>query len=546
MGTIRPGDAGVNRERPFALIIGAGFAGSLMARVLARLGKSALLVDKSRHPRFALGESTTPLANLSLERLAARYRLEDLHDLAAYGRWMSRMPELRRGLKRGFTFYHHTAGQPYDNGPDNDRRLLVSASPNARIADTHWLRSDLDAFLIARASEEGVQVRQETLVSDVTIDAENGVSARLLGPRGEESVEAEIVIDAGGGGGVLATSLGLRSRLDRVSLDTSLIYTHTDGLRPLREVTPLANHDHSPYPDERAAVHHLLGSVGWLYVLRFDHGPASVGLVLRNDRLPMPREQIEAWPEAALDRLLEPYPSLHETFESAEPVRPVRFIPRLQHRLEQAAGPRWFLLPSAYAFFDPMFSTGIAWNLLAVERLASIFEGRYGDAGTYSSLLHKEADQVESLIDSAYRALDDGGDGGGGFDRFVAVSCLYFAAASYAETRQRLMPARASRPDAWSGLLGADDPVLGSLVRQTRDRLGQASRRLSLRWRNPDIASWLLSRLSSRDIMGLDAPARPRLYPVDLEILEQRCDRLGLTPEEIFAALPRLRGEAGL
>ena len=55
---------------------------------------------------------------------------------------------------------------------------------------------------------------------------------------------------------------------------------------------------------------------------------------------------------------------------------------------------------------------------------------------------------------------------------------------------------------------------------------------------------WLRQRLISRDIMGLDLARTPRLYPVDLDILQKRSDRLGLSPEEVFAALPRLRGES--
>src|SRR5262245_50950248 len=89
------------------VVIGSGFAGSLMARVLAVLGYDVVLLERGTHPRFAIGESSTPLANLSLERLARRYDLSDCRELAAHGRWVEHRPELRRGLKRGFSFYRH-------------------------------------------------------------------------------------------------------------------------------------------------------------------------------------------------------------------------------------------------------------------------------------------------------------------------------------------------------------------------------------------------------------------------------------------------------
>src|SRR5215475_4316422 len=88
-------------------IVGSGFAGSVMARVLAVIGYDVVLLERGTHPRFAIGESTTPLANLSLERIARRYGLRDCYHLAAHGRWLERYPSVRRGLKRGFTFYRH-------------------------------------------------------------------------------------------------------------------------------------------------------------------------------------------------------------------------------------------------------------------------------------------------------------------------------------------------------------------------------------------------------------------------------------------------------
>jgi FADH2 O2-dependent halogenase len=92
-------------ERCDVVIVGSGFAGSLMARVLAVMGYHVVLLERGTHPRFAIGESSTPLANLSLERIARRYNLPDCYHLAAHGRWLEHLPEVRRGLKRGFTFY---------------------------------------------------------------------------------------------------------------------------------------------------------------------------------------------------------------------------------------------------------------------------------------------------------------------------------------------------------------------------------------------------------------------------------------------------------
>ena len=59
-------------------VIGSGFAGSLIAMIARRLGRSVALIERGKHPRFAIGESSTPLANLLLEELAQRYDLPAL------------------------------------------------------------------------------------------------------------------------------------------------------------------------------------------------------------------------------------------------------------------------------------------------------------------------------------------------------------------------------------------------------------------------------------------------------------------------------------
>ena len=79
--------------------------------------------------------------------LSRRYGLDDCYDLAAHGRWVARFPELRRGLKRGFTFYRHHAGRPFANAGLRSERLLVAASPNDQVADNHWLRADVPSRL---------------------------------------------------------------------------------------------------------------------------------------------------------------------------------------------------------------------------------------------------------------------------------------------------------------------------------------------------------------------------------------------------------------
>src|SRR2546423_7856236 len=216
-------------------IVGSGFAGSLLARVLAVLGYDVVLLERGMHPRFAIGESSTPLANLSLERIGVRYGLEDCYHLATYGRWLARYPELRRGLKRGFTFYRHHSHQPFvDRGLDSER-LLVAASPLDSLSDTHWLRADVDHHFVSRAITAGVHYRDRVELARADV-ASNAVT--LSGSRNGDPFElrANFLIDASGPGGFLARQLSIPSGLELTQTRSAVVFSHFDVARVMRDV----------------------------------------------------------------------------------------------------------------------------------------------------------------------------------------------------------------------------------------------------------------------------------------------------------------------
>src|SRR4029453_15064845 len=102
-----------------------------------------------------------------------------------------------------------------------------------------------------------------------------------------------------------------------------------------------------------------------------------------------------------------------------------------------------------YGFVDPLFSTGIAWGLRAIERLGLMSEKHVtqrampnvAELGHYAALLTLEADQVDRMVAGAYEAMAH-------FGLFAAHAMLYFGTVSYAEVSQRL-----SQDDAvaWKG-----------------------------------------------------------------------------------------------
>ncbi len=277
-------------ERFDVAIVGSGFAGSLLARILATQGLAVVLVERGTHPRFAIGESSTPLASLSLERIARRYGLRDCYALATHGRWIAAHPELRRGLKRGFTFYRHHPGQAFADRGLASERLLVAASPNDHVADTHWLRADVDHHFVRAAVAAGVRYLDGVELSGMVVRSDG---VQLTGERGDAPVEIEagFVVDASGANGFVARQLGIPSALDSVETHSALLFSHFDGVGLVQDVLPAL--PAGPYPDDWAAVHHIIDE-GWMYSLRFDDGVTSAGFALTPEGLARLESELDA------------------------------------------------------------------------------------------------------------------------------------------------------------------------------------------------------------------------------------------------------------
>ena len=84
-----------------------------MAMIAHRLGYRVILIERGRHPRFAIGESASPLAGILIEQLADRYDLPRVRPLSAFGTWQRTYPDVVCGLKRGFSYFRHEVRTPF-------------------------------------------------------------------------------------------------------------------------------------------------------------------------------------------------------------------------------------------------------------------------------------------------------------------------------------------------------------------------------------------------------------------------------------------------
>ena len=183
------------------------------------------LIERGRHPRFAIGESSTPLANLLLEELADRYELPEIRPFSKWGTWQRTRPDVAGGLKRGFTFYFHRPGEPFADDREHARQLLVAASPNDEIGDTHWYRPDFDHALVREAESAGTIYLDDTRLERIT-PRRAGIT--LEGTRRGRTVRiaARFVVDASGPRGFLHRALGTGEAPLRWLPPTQGLYTH--------------------------------------------------------------------------------------------------------------------------------------------------------------------------------------------------------------------------------------------------------------------------------------------------------------------------------
>ncbi|HEY7112983.1 MAG TPA: FAD-dependent oxidoreductase [Thermoanaerobaculia bacterium] len=509
-------------------VLGSGFGGSLAALVARRLGLTVALLERGTHPRFAIGESTSPLANLLLEEIARRYGLPRLLPLCKWGPWRREYPALACGLKRGFSFYAHpsAAGRPFAGDPDRSDQLLVGASPRDEVADTHWYRPDFDAFLVGEARDAGAEYADRAELERVESMNEDGI--RFSGRRAGEPLEirARLAVDASGPRGFLwrALRIGERPRPFEGMPETAGLYAHFTDVHRLDEMGVLPDGQTPPYPPDDAALHHVFDG-GWIWVLRFGNGLTSAGVAARD---PLARalrfeEGAPAW-----ERLLERLPTVRDQFASARPALPFVHRPRLPFRTEQASGPGWTMLPSAAAFVDPLLSTGFPLTLLGIERLGRALAEDWGSPSLRDRLARDarrslaETDAAALLVGALSSAFDD-------FPLFAALSKLYFAAASFSEAARRL-----GRPELAGSFLCSDREPFAS---RTRSICFRAIGRSGL-----DRASLIEDvheAIAPLDVAGLGRRDRRNWYPFRGEDLVEKAGKLGATAEEAHALLER-------
>lgn len=478
------------------IILGSGFGGSLLGAILSRQGQRVAIIDRNEHPRFAVGESSTPAADMLLHDLALRYEIEELLPLCRFGTWRDTYPEIRCGCKRGFSYFWHGEGQGYQSTEDHQDELLVAASASRDVADTQWYRADVDHFLFKIALQSGVAAFENFTVSGIEHQSEYDWLVTMTRDGRIESIHSSFIIDASGPAGLLLNRLNIGDETSTLKTDTSAVFSHFDNVPSVEDWLHERGSRISdfPFPADDSAVHHVCQQ-GWLWQLRFEDGPASLGFVS-----PI-KNFIASHTPSRIDNNLLSDDLFAEASLSKSPGTLIR-TGRMQRLRSQGAGPDWAALPFTIGFIDPLHSTGIAHTLSGVHRLAEILIGGQHSNGesrlaSYSREVIQELRLIDQLVAGCYLSLAH-------FKLFTTWCMLYFAAATSFEK---------SFQSGQRDFLCASDPAWRNIVSTLFDRLESLIRNdQPIAEQIESFTHFVAEKIARNNHVGLFAPSIRNMY----------------------------------
>jgi flavin-dependent dehydrogenase len=344
-------------------VIGAGPAGTTTAALLQASGLDVAIFERSRFPRFSIGESLLPVCNDVLHEA----KLFDL--VAAQGYQVKNGAVFIRGGERcEFDF-----AQKFGAG-----------------ADWTWQvpRADFDNVLADGVRARGIPIFFEHGVAEVRV----GAAPRLgiEAPDGARfDVDARFIVDASGFGRVLPRLLDLEvpsSQPRRMA-----VFTHVRG-------------DRRPEGPNAGRIWVMIHERDvWIWIIPFSDGRTSVGVVA-------PPEWYDALPEDPTARLraaIAADPATRERLAAAEFLFEPRHMVGYSAAAKQIHGEGYCLVGNATEFLDPVFSSGVALALSSARRASSALvrqlAGETVDWQTdYAAYMERGIDTFRSYVNAWY------------------------------------------------------------------------------------------------------------------------------------------------
>lgn len=348
-------------------VIGAGPAGTTVAKLLHDAGIHVTVLEAQAFPRFVIGESLLPNCMNVLERAGFLDALENA----------------------GF---QHKNGATFECG---DQYRAIDFQQNFEAAGwgtTYQVkRAEFDHILANEAIRTGVDIRFEHKVT--TVQATDGDCRIMYQDRSGTSSElrAGFIVDASGYGRVLPRLLGLMH--PPKSISRRALFTH---------VTDRIDDPHYDRNKILITVHPDRSDI-WYWLIPFSDGMSSVGTIF-----PKKDPTFTGMSEQDIfDRLISET-RLGQLLSTAEPTRPLQSISGYSAESEQLCGDGYVLLGNSAGFLDPVFSSGVTIALHSAELAANMLIARHKgqhpldwDTGFSEPLSHGIA-TFRSYVDAWY------------------------------------------------------------------------------------------------------------------------------------------------
>jgi len=303
------------------LIIGGGPAGSTAATQLAEMGYRVVVMEKEKYPRFHIGESLLPTNNAIFEQLGV---LEQVAQ-AGIRKNAAEFDSMYHGRKQSF-YFSGAMGRKYSYGFEINR-------------------ADLDKILLDNSRAKGAEVYEETRVNQVDFSDPKSVVVTARHPEGERQWHARFLIDASGRDTFLANRFKCKQPHPKHA--SAAIYGHLKGVERL------------PGGDE-GNISLFWFDHGWFWLIPLPNGITSVGMVCWPYYLKMRKGDLDSF----FLETVATCPPLAARMKNATLTRPVTATGNYSYLSSRMTGDRYLMLGDAFAFVDPVFSSGV---LLAMK-----------------------------------------------------------------------------------------------------------------------------------------------------------------------------------
>jgi flavin-dependent dehydrogenase len=328
-------------------VIGGGPGGSTTATLLAKRGYKVIALEKARHPRFHIGESLLPMNLPVFERLGV---LDKVRALGIF----KPGADFEADNERGYNTY--AFARAIGNSPAHAYQV--------------W-RQDFDKMLYDHARESGADAREghEVLSVDQIGPRETRLEVRTDGGR-SYGIQARYLIDASGRDAFLSAKKKLRRKNNEHQ--SAAIFGHFRGAE-LRAGEDAGNI--SIYRFEH----------GWMWMIPLPDGVMSIGAVCRPEYL---KQRKGRTVEFLMDTLNQS-PGLRQRIEHAELIGEVRVTGNYSYDSTRMGGPGWVLVGDAFAFLDPVFSSGVYLAMSGAEQAAAVVDTALREPQREKALLRK-------------------------------------------------------------------------------------------------------------------------------------------------------------